>query len=488
MIRPAGVPMTVAGRARVPEEEFKRKIGRPAFLVLLILWSRRSPQTGETTVTNAGIGRAKGFERLGIKTVEKAITRLRQAGLVEAVGWQKRVVPEGRTRVTRDVYVRRIFGALADPASLGIGARSVVFVPLETVAWLESANTHGGHRWDGNRPPNPGGDPTLDGGSRVGKGGIKRGDPPGGSRVGSDLTLWDQHKIGVSDLLASLGDTAAVRRTGAGLQEGERIAAMLTVPTRERPAERPAPQASQVTSSDHPTTSCGTRSALVEGGLTKVRPLVLPTTPFPGLPPFPGMSLLGSATVPDPPLLDAALDVHQRAIVLVNTYRRVVENRTKQRCFAFARGVLSQSKHYPLLVKAAEALIEREIPPAAWIAWSIDTAAATAADRGVPFKLPPLTVIFSPKAIRTPRGWFTRIGPNYAGGRVVIGRGQRTLFERYARMRADIDREGAWDDPATIVRRHFPEGYDQAVATVKAEIVATQKHLQERVAAGEVFW
>lgn len=227
---------------------------------------------------------------------------------------------------------------------------------------------------------------------------------------------------------------------------------------------------------------------LVEGGQRRERPLVLPATAFPGVPPFPGMSLLGAAIVPDPPLLDAALDDLQRATLLVKVYRQVVENRAKERCFAFSRGALSQSKHYGTIVKAAKAFIERGISPAAWIAWCIDTAKQNAEERGEDFKLPPLTLIFSAKSIKTPRGWFSRIAPSYAGGRVVIGRKQRSLFDRYARMRLALDQENAWKSPEPVIARFFPDGYDQAVADVKAEIVATQAQLRARVAAGEIFW
>jgi len=200
------------------------------------------------------------------------------------------------------------------------------------------------------------------------------------------------------------------------------------------------------------------------------------------------MSLLGAAIVPDPPLLDASLDDLQRATLLVKIYRQVVENRTKERCFAFSRGALSQSKHYGMIVKAAKAFIERGISPAAWIAWCIDTAKHNAEERGEDFKLPPLTVIFSAKSIKTPRGWFSRIAPSYAGGRVVVGRKQRSLFDRYSRMRLALDQENAWKSPEPVIARFFPDGYDQAVADVKAEIVATQAQLRSRVAAGEIFW
>ena len=63
---------------------------------------------------------------------------------------------------------------------------------------------------------------------------------------------------------------------------------------------------------------------------------------------------------------------------------------------------IQRSKIYPLMLKAAQALIEKDIAPQSWAEWRM------AYYKKVGKKCPPMQVIFASKMILTKSGWFRK--------------------------------------------------------------------------------
>lgn len=174
----------------------------------------------------------------------------------------------------------------------------------------------------------------------------------------------------------------------------------------------------------------------------------------------------------------------QRAAMLGAAYRAVVDARYGGKCWALVQ--LKRSKHLPMMIASAATMLEHNIAPAAWVAWSVDL---WRRDTAKTMK-PPLTWVFSPARIEKRRGWFSSEGiMEYSGGRVIVGPKRAALVQSYMAMRREIDIAGAWDAPQAIVKKFFPGNtYERELGGVRAEVKKDQEALKARVEAGEILW
>jgi hypothetical protein len=251
----------------------------------------------------------------------------------------------------------------------------------------------------------------------------------------------------------------------------------------------PSPEdASSPATATHPAHASGRRvpgAFLRDGGAVRARPPVLLTGGLPGVPPLPGPDLLGQATIPHPPRLDAEDGDPARADHLADAYRRGVEAKFGGRCWAFRRGRIERSKHYATLVSAAALFVEHDIAPAAWVAWSIATwKRYHTADRP-----PPIGWMFGAKRIAERRGWFSAEAGDYSGGLVQKGPLARQLIADWFAMRRAIDKAGAWREPKALVAEFFPDDtWGERLAAARAETKKLAADLRRRAEAGEWFW
>jgi hypothetical protein len=201
-------------------------------------------------------------------------------------------------------------------------------------------------------------------------------------------------------------------------------------------------------------------------------------------PPFPGVSVVAPALVPDPPLLDASLSEVARVWKLVRAYRAVVEAKCGERCFAFARGDVRRSSLYRGMANGAAALIEHGIAPIAWAAWTTDVW-----QRDGNRSAPPVPLVWGAKRIAERRGWFRRESLTYMGGRAVFGPKLRELIRRWHALAGALIRADEPSGGAALVERWFPgTRYDDLVREAKVESARKNAELRARAEDGEWLW
>lgn len=135
---------------RCPLSFLRSGLGPTAFRIWRLLVALRDRATdpqdrerGLVHITDAGVARL-----LGGKDPKRALSRLRDAGLLRPVGVSRREGLELHgDLVDGDVFLRRVLGA--------DDGREWVAVPVSTVRWLERAKTHGGRRPRAGRPAKP---------------------------------------------------------------------------------------------------------------------------------------------------------------------------------------------------------------------------------------------------------------------------------------------------------------------------------------------
>lgn len=433
-MRPRGASAAVSGRFRVEAVELRRKLGDAAWYVLQQLWRVRDPKTGETHVTNAGLASGvAGFVRQSVNVVKKACKRLVAAGLLLFVGRKLRKVKRGRALVEVQVCVRIVRGA---PAEQGLGSDALVFVPETTSKWLPAACS-----WGGARVPVAGGQeyPMA---------------APG--EGGKSTPRSEINKILGKELFDS------------------------------SPSERNTAAASAAASDPLLGWTPGSDLGLIlEAGSGRPKAPVMATSPLEGCPPLP-WTLVPFAVSPNPPTLVPEMRDDERAARLVDAFRGALGSRFPGSTdFSFRRGVLSRSKHFPMLVEAAGFMVEREIAPAAWAAWSMDVWKTYTEKR----KPPPVAWVFGPKRLAEKRGWFEHEESSYLGGTVLSTPKRTALLRRYLAMRAAVEAAEAWSDPREIVSRFFPDDlFDRLVVEAREEVARVRERVQRRVDAGEFLW
>jgi hypothetical protein len=184
---------------------------------------------------------------------------------------------------------------------------------------------------------------------------------------------------------------------------------------------------------------------------------------------------------------------------LAATWEQAVSHRYLggKACGTFRRrgGVLG-SEHFDMMVEAAGCMLEHEIAPAAWLAFSFDVwdeqQCKNGKGRRRKLKPPPLTWAYSPDRLNARRGWFrTALANLVLGGQLTFLPAHRELVGRHARMRAALLRmqNPTNTEVAAVVARFFPDGcYAQLAERACNESKAQQVKLKRRAARGEWIW
>jgi hypothetical protein len=415
----------------------------------------------------AGAGRLAGPKgrpgSVAQRTVERAIQAMRRLGLVrqpppalagryagkdgpDGLGWQ--TVRVGLAKQPVRVFVRQVMACCCEAPRAGVGGEWYRVPPGVAMRVAEAkaapGKAHGGARRGAGRPR--GGrhmnlQVAVTPGIQVA--GKKRSDPFFGFDVGRDASASQTHAA-VEGLAHR-----TVFTSSSGVRD-----------TAERKTE------------------IGTRL----GGSGKP---VLPTTPMPGVPPYP---IIETPRAPHPPLLDADATKLERAHVLATAYRAALKNRFKQDSWEMRKGPLQRSKHYPMLVEAAQLLIDHEIAPAAWCVWSCDIW-RDFGGKGNKRKPPPVGWVLGPKRIAERYGWFASEESGYMGGAPVHGPILKELVRRYAKMHDALYQRDAYLNPEEVVAEFFPgTAYAETLAAAKNECRILAGQLQEKVAAGSYIW
>lgn len=441
----------------------EKKLGYAAFHVWSILLTRRNEQ-GLTHTTVLGIGKAKGFARTCPRTVEKALVRLRSAGLVEDLGWQKLRVPRGTSFIVVAVYVRRVLGA-----RLFGGRNHEVAVPPKTVQWMSVVCGWGGPRKGSGR-----------------KGASMAEKPNGFSDRGIQVGTTPSTTGGTPHLIRKKNQVGGTPEESSG---GTDIYLQVKKGTFERGGLSPSGKDSAPVGAQVSTLSGG--EELGEGlAGPRTRPAPMLATPRTGVPRYPGIDVVAPAQVPDPPLLDPESPSLDHVTILAAAYRGAVESRFGGRCYVL-RGDLRGTKHWAAFVGAAEALIEHNIPPAAWAAFSCDVWKKFSARGPRPTRgkgWPPVAWVFSAKRIEERRGWFRAEESDYSGGRAIFGPKHKDLMYRFARLDWVLG-DPRVRDVGAVVEQFFPGNlYEELVNAARAEAADYRERFKRQIREGRFLW
>lgn len=192
--------------------------------------------------------------------------------------------------------------------------------------------------------------------------------------------------------------------------------------------------------------------------------------------------------VPPPPLIDPGWPELQKAQAIADAHTKAISNLLNQRCWVFTHGAKT-SAHYGLLVKAAEALIAFDIPPALWAGWSCQVWARF----GHQFMMP-VQWAWSPKRIDSGADWYrSEMG---GGARMVLPHGARDLRRDWQQMRKDIlvvaqlatNRDQLKNLVVQVVDTAFKGEFDSRLEQVRTECENEQQTIFARVRDGDWLW
>ena len=138
-----------SGKVRMDARSLYRALGPVTWRVYSSLLTFRD-ETGDTRVTTSSLAVASQTSEAGVK---RALVRLRDAALIEDLGWMYLSVPcscpKWQGPHLHEVYVRRVYGQLAAAEN---GTRLVwAWVPVRAAAWLIKSAGLGGRRVNAGR-------------------------------------------------------------------------------------------------------------------------------------------------------------------------------------------------------------------------------------------------------------------------------------------------------------------------------------------------
>lgn len=137
---------------------------------------------------------------------------------------------------------------------------------------------------------------------------------------------------------------------------------------------------------------------------------------------------------------------------------------------------------YEVLARGAELLIEHDLAPALWVAWSID-----GHEKHAGTHLAKTSWVFNEDRITKFRAIFRGEISGYAAGVLVPGVCFQDLSKRYFAMRRDLLNSN--EDIDEIVDKHFPGRlYKKLVASAKAEAETMLSNFRASIERGEYIW
>lgn len=455
----------VSGRTFFNREAFIRHLGKTTW----DLWYRLICLRGKDGLVRHSVSYAaslRGFPRLSGWQSKNALRRLQQAGLVVPTSrWETVECATG----PKKVRVRLVRG-------MSVGTEEVV-LPAATALQVKTLHGKGRPKRDDRyvSPRRIRRQERIDRALGAGEG-VENGSPVmGGIFLNATYSppSFDPenatHNLSSYSLRDKSGVTASLKEREGAAQPHH------SLPVEAKPG---VSNVIKLTRDDRTGTSLTSS--------TKTQPLIRPSF----IPPYPGISQVSPVTVPNPPLLDPKAEPREWVQRMLAAYRGAVDARygldEKGRgCGVLLRGDITRARFYKGFVEAARALIEHEIPPAAWALWYID-AWREHVDEGLSKKAPPVHTVFSAKRINERRGWFRRESESYLGGRVLIGKVYKQLLDRYTAMYRELPRTS---DPAALFAKHFPDGeYNRLLEAARQESLEDQARLRRLVARGEFVW
>lgn len=211
----------------------------------------------------------------------------------------------------------------------------------------------------------------------------------------------------------------------------------------------------------------------------------------PDLPTYPGHTVVPTVVVPAAPKLRPEMRDIVRVERLIAAYRAAVERATGKPCHVFKRGDLTKSKHYAALVDAAVLMVEHDLAPHGWAAFSLDQWQKDRGKRAKSGKPPAITWVFAPARISKLRGWYREVATSYCASRMYVVDAHRDLIVKFLTFQADLRDSIARGQGGVqeVLDRHFPrDTWSRLVDLACKRSREEQFRVTEAAHAGKWVW
>jgi hypothetical protein len=520
---PLRVRETVAGTHEVKTNEIQKRMGLIAWDVFVcLIWHRN--EEGITRIRNATIAEKT---KHSIHKVKLALRRLKKLGIIEGLGYEPTRGKRGGS-----IPIRRVLGDFRE--------RQVTF-PTRVLAAVRRLPKHGGARTGAGRPKKLDPKTTRNQDAPLGEPSEKFKLPPQKAEIKS-APVENQIRSGLkSNPLRSKLDptTQDVDNTGGiedglspkrELREEEKIDSSYEESTSQQVARRPAP--SDSVSPDSKTGSKGSEATPPSNVISlddarrrkveeirrraKKRARERAANPVWNEPPYPDSQRMGVERTKNPPPLEEGLSKKEMVEILVRVYRGAYESRYGAPSFVLAKVDVTKSNHYKLLKNAAQVMLDHDIAPASWIAWSMDVFRAAQKDKGRdPNRTQPsFSFVFSGKRLNEKRWWFREQMGGYLGGQPQPSPESRDVLRRWnlwnsnwRRLWRGVEKRGftkEYGEPASfssddldtyihdmkkdLASQHFPGGWEKWYADAKEANRAYAQRLKRMMTEGKFVW
>lgn len=505
----------VKGKAKIHAHDLKEVLNPATWQVLRVLQLHRD-EKGITHITRQGIISAtaryakldKVEEPIALtdNQVKHALRILRQAGLVEDLGWDYipvpfREQPAGSPVEIQEVFVRKVYGSY-----LKDGGDGKIYVPSRTVLWLKQRNW-GGKR--AKRSPGVGLENSL-----------KTPVCKPASLLGNFQEVPPKVKS-PSPALSSPSETsgsgegwppaAAAPKNQRSTAVGSHI--ITRPPEQNSPGAKPEPDL--FAPSDNVNEEPCIGEALprdlgeISGGRGSYDPRNYPLSWAPG----PRWDSLGivphypeciSASTPRPAPLKEDEEEDQQIERMLVAYQMGVEHyfsrdlgksRVKVATFLQAR---KQPKLWALLQSARQALLELQLAPEEWVGFRCKVMQDGMEKEGLSprmskgkFSPPAIFVIYEVAKIRKWASWCEEKNP-VAAMTAYYPPAYKILVNRYSLMQAELVRLGegiSSEKIYDVVQKWFPrDSFKKLLALARQQANAYTADIQRRIRAGEWVW
>ncbi len=457
----------VAGSSRVTRKELARRLGPNALLVWSLLTRRRDAR-GYAHPTVQGLASSKEGERLTFRTTQRAIDRLRLAGLVEDVGLRFLEGVKGKDGWPVEVYMRRVFGAWA--------GHGEVLVPIHVWPRLMALKPFGGH-----------------GGARKGAGGVNRHNQKTREekrevmpamfkwRDGGAFTPLDHHPGGSSGVMGRGSSGVPIVGKDPCLG-GDAF-----------PSERHSRFAAELEKGNSMTRPV--HEALVPQGLPAHldkawRQLLAKAPPanvrtIESLMPVHPEQADIFVNIPPPPRIPEHLEIDEQLVFCAKWYRAAVESRG---CACPPLAPLKSHRRY--FEDFREVCLEKNIRPGAWVAWALDRIVVKLPKNARARFRPQIKVLLSPTTLTEHRWMFREQEAEYCTPAIQLSRAGEAFMAKWRSAKLELlpAERRTPQAAALVLATLWPEGYKQARDNCRENTAAEGQEVRERLQMGEWIW
>lgn len=222
-------------------------------------------------------------------------------------------------------------------------------------------------------------------------------------------------------------------------------------------------------------------------------PVSGPRGPLAGdrIPSYPTVDVVPAIEVPRMPSVLATGDQVANVTLLVTAYRAAVRHRfgDVRQCNVYARGGVHRGvRNFRMLASFAELLVDVDVKPHGWCMFSIDGWASYKGDGSVP----PVPYVFSRSRLQKQHGWYRSTCVEARSTGVGLAPLHRLLIARWNHMQAalvGLSHPRTVQAVRAVINQFFPgDSWDRAVEAAREESEQISTSLASSVSDGRWIW